>query len=149
MVNTAEKGNLKYAGSRPCSWKPPLRFALHDPMNAGVADLQLGSNGPGGHAARRHPTDLLPVQNEPLAPKMIRASLTLETCIGGAGTLRPANRFLFCENRQEADYDLTEHPGAVNVLLRETFPLDAVIGQLAKVLQRVRRTLSGKSVQSP
>src|SRR5471030_3080360 len=69
-----------------------LRLALHDPMDTGVADFQLGGDGPCGHTASRHLKNLAAINDKALAAKMIGAALCHELLIGGAGTLRPANR---------------------------------------------------------
>ena len=49
-------------------------YLQHDPVNACVADPQLGGNRPGGHAARRHRTNFIPVQDKPFPPKVIGAA---------------------------------------------------------------------------
>ena len=118
-------------------------------MNAGVAYFQFGGDVPGGHPARRHCTKFVPVQNQPLAAKVIGAALRLELGVGGGCTLTATDGFLFRQDRQQTDDYFTEHTSGVDVLLRETLPLHTIIGQFAKVLQRVGSAFSRKSVECP
>lgn len=66
-----------------------------------------------------------------------------------AGTLRPAHGFLLRQDRQQRNDDFAKHPGAVNVLFGEALPLDAIVGQLPKVLERVRGPFPAEAVKSP
>ena len=111
-----------------------LRWPLYNPVDAGVADVQLGGNVPGGHAASRQRPNFVPVQHQPFSSKVRRAALRLEFGVSGGCTFTSANGFLFRQDCQQRDYDLTEHPGAVDVLLSEALPLHAVIGQFTKML---------------
>lgn len=119
-----------------------LGFQLDNPVDRSVRDVELGSDVSCGHSIRRHLKDFVSVQNQMFPPQVISATLALQLGVGGAGTFRAANRFLFRQDRQQRDDHFTKQPGAVDILLRKTFPLDAVAGELSKMLKSVGRTFT-------
>jgi hypothetical protein len=126
-----------------------LRLSLHDSVDAGMADLQLGGNRPGGHPTSSHLKTFAAINDKALPAKVIGAALTLQSRIGGGSSFAAPDGLLLRQHRQQRNDDLTEHPGAINVLFGEALPLDAVVGQLAKVLKSVGSAFSRKPVQSP
>ena len=77
------------------------------------------------------------------------AALRLATVSSPAGTFTSSHRFLLRQYRQQGNDDFTKQPGTIDVLLRETFPLNTVARQPPKVLQSVCRTFPAEAIQRP